>query len=327
MRVLVTGSSGHLGEALVRTLRGSDHEVVGLDTRPSPFTNENGSVADRGIVRRCMRGVNAVLHTATLHKPHIVTHRWEEFAETNVNGTLVLLEEAASAHVSAFVFTSTTSVFGDALLPPPNAPAAWITEEVVPLPANVYGITKRTAEDLCLLFNRKRGVPCLILRTSRFFPDEDDRAAVREQYEDANVKINEYLYRRVDLQDAVDAHLLAMHRAPQIGFGRYIISATTPFGSHDLAQLRGDAPLVVKRHFPAYEDEYVRRGWRMFPGIERVYVNGRARAELGWEPRYDFAYVLGRLREDQDYRSPLAQAVGTKGYHRDSFQDGRYPTE
>ena len=327
MRVLVTGSSGHLGEALVRTLRSSSHEVVGLDTLPSPFTSENGSVADRAVVRHCMRGVDAVLHTATLHKPHIMTHPWGEFVDTNIDGTLILLEEAVSAGVGGFVFTSTTSVLGDALTPPPNAPAAWITEDVAPEPANIYGITKRAAEDLCLLFNRKHGLPCLVLRTSRFFPDEDDRTAIREQYDDANVKTNEYLYRRVDVQDAVDAHLLAMYRATRIGFGRYIISATTPFTRDDLAELRTNAPLVLKRQFPTYEEVYARRGWRMFPGIERVYANGRARAELGWEPKYDFGYVLGRLREDQDYRSPLARAVGTKGYHGGRFDGGRYPTE
>src|SRR5262245_25616625 len=73
MKVLVTGSAGHLGEALVRTLQNTSHEVVGLDLTPSPFTSNVGSVADRSCVRQCMRGVDAVLHTATLHKPH--THR------------------------------------------------------------------------------------------------------------------------------------------------------------------------------------------------------------------------------------------------------------
>ena len=47
MKVLVTGSAGHLGEALVRTLQNTSHEVVGLDITPSPFTSNVGSVADR----------------------------------------------------------------------------------------------------------------------------------------------------------------------------------------------------------------------------------------------------------------------------------------
>src|SRR6266545_3298284 len=118
MRVLVTGSSGHLGEALVRTLRRSGHEVVGLDIAPSPFTSNVGSITDRSCVRRCIQGVHAIFHTATLHKPHIVTHSRQDFVDTNITGTLNLLEEAASAYVGRFVFTSTTSAFGGALTPP-----------------------------------------------------------------------------------------------------------------------------------------------------------------------------------------------------------------
>ena len=122
----------------------------------------------------------------------------------------------------------------------------------------------------------------------------------------------------------MDAHLLAMDRAPAIGFGRYIISATTPFTRDDLVALRTDAPAVVRRRFPDQEAEYARRGWRMFPGIDRVYVNARARAELGWAPRYDFRRVLDALEADADPRSPLAVAVGAKGYHAEST--GPYTT-
>src|SRR6266404_8369616 len=147
MRILVTGSAGHLGEALVRTLRNTSHEAVGLDVVDSPFTDEVGSIGDRAHVQRCMRGVDAVLHTATLHKPHLVTHARQDFVDTNITGTLTLLEEATAAGVAAFVFTSTTSAFGRALQPPAGAPAAWVTEDVAPIPRNIYGVTKTAAED------------------------------------------------------------------------------------------------------------------------------------------------------------------------------------
>ena len=229
MRILVTGSSGHLGEALVRVLGAEGHEVVGLDILESPWTTAVGSIADRAFVRDWMQGADAVLHAATLHKPHVGTHDRQAFVDTNVTGTLNLLEEAVEAAVGRFVFTSTTSAFGRALSPPPGEPAAWITEEVAPVPRNVYGVTKTAAEDLCELVHRDHGLPCLILRTSRFFPEADDRDDVRADYDDANLKLNELLYRRVDLEDVVSAHRLALERAPEIGFGRYIVSATTPF--------------------------------------------------------------------------------------------------
>jgi nucleoside-diphosphate-sugar epimerase len=315
VRVLVTGSAGHLGEGLVRTLRGAGCDVIGLDVSDSPFTGVVGSIADRTLLRRCMGGVDAVFHTATLHKPHLATHAAREFVDTNVTGTLNLLEEAEAAGVRRFVFTSTTSVFGGALTPPPGAPAAWITEDVAPVPRNIYGVTKTAAEALCELFHRRHGPPCIVLRTARFFPEEDDREEIRAAYDDGNVKANEYLYRRVDIEDVVTAHLLAMERAPALGFARYVVSATTPLRQGDLAELRADAPRVVARLFPRYAAEYARRGWRMFPSLERVYVNTRARTELGWRPRYDFGSVLDRLERGEDPRSPLARAVGSKGYH------------
>jgi nucleoside-diphosphate-sugar epimerase len=325
MKVLVTGSAGHLGEALVRTLQSTSHEVVGLDVTPSPFTSHVGSVADRGCVRHCLRGVDAVLHAAALHKPHVGTHRRQDFVDTNITGTLSLLEEAAAAGVASFVFTSTTSAFGAALTPPAGAPAAWVTEDVRPIPRNIYGVTKAAAEDLCELFHRRHKLACLILRTSRFFPEEDDNPATRLAYDDGNVKVNEFLHRRVDLEDVALAHLLAVEQAPRIGFGRYIVSATTPFHPDDLRELRVTAPAVVRRRVPDYEEEYARRGWRMFPGIDRVYVNERARRELGWEPRYDFRCVLNLLKAGVDLRSPLARVVGSKGYDAQRFAEGPYP--
>jgi UDP-glucose 4-epimerase len=327
MRVLVTGSAGHLGEALVRTLQNQGDEAMGLDIKPSPHTHCVGSITQRHVVRECMQYVDVVLHTATLHKPHVATHARQDFIDTNITGTLNLLEEAVSAGVKCFVFTSTTSSFGRSLIPPADAPAAWITEEVPCVPKNIYGTTKLCAEHLCELFHFKTAMPCIVLRTSRFFPEGDDDEGIRRIYDDDNIKINELLYRRVDIEDVVAAHMLAVQKAPKIGFDRFVISATSPFTRDDLREVRRDAPSVVRRYLPRYEDEYARRGWSMVPMIDRVYVNQRARQQLGWQPKYDFATAIERLRASEDHRSPLARLVGSKGYHAESFSGGPYPTK
>src|SRR6187455_3474289 len=105
MTILVTGAAGHLGEALVRTLRAAGRDVRGLDVKPSATTDVVAGITDRAAVARQMRGVRGVLHAATLHKPHVATHSRQDFVDVNVSGTLNLLEEAAVAGVAAFVYT------------------------------------------------------------------------------------------------------------------------------------------------------------------------------------------------------------------------------
>src|ERR1700751_4653432 len=108
MRILVTGSSGHLGEALMRVLPDDGHEVVGLDVLASPHTDLVGSIADRNVVHQAVAGAEAVVHSATLHKPHVESHTRTDFVATNIAGTLNLLEEAVVAGVSRVIFTRPT---------------------------------------------------------------------------------------------------------------------------------------------------------------------------------------------------------------------------
>ena len=316
MKILVTGSAGHLGEALMRTFAAAGQDAIGVDVLASPFTQVVGSIVDPDVVARCMRGVDVVLHAATLHKPHVATHSRQAFVDVNVTGTLNLLEAAVAQRVRAFIYTSTTSTFGDALTPPAGAPAAWITEDIVPIPKNIYGVTKVAAEDLCQLFHRNQRLPCLVLRTSRFFPEGDDVPEKQAEWNDDNLKVNELLYRRVDVDDVVGAHLCAIEKAATLGFGRFIISGATPFTRDDAAALGRDAPAVLAARVPEYPEIFARRGWKMLPTLDRVYDSSRARHLLGWQPRYDFRRALQATANGEDWRSALARSVGSKGYHR-----------
>ncbi len=326
MRYLVTGSSGHLGEALVRVLRGRKFDVLSLDVKAGPFTDAVGSITDRQFVDKHMDGVSIVLHAATLHKPHVATHSRQDFVDANITGTLNLLKAAKNEGVQAFVFTSTTSTFGDALSPAKGQPAAWITEDVVPISKNIYGVTKLAAEDLCFLAHRTDNLPCIILRTSRFFPEEQDNSEMRLAFTTQNAQVNEFLHRRVDIEDVVSAHLAASAHAPKLGFGRYIISSTTPFFRDDLLRLRTD-PTAVVRKYIAFDEIYDRLGWSMYSSLDRVYFNEKARRDLGWKPIHDFASVLARVGSGGSPLSDLAIDVGVKGYHETSFEHGPYPVE
>ena len=309
----------------MRTLQANGDQPVGVDLKSSEFTRFTGNIADRSFVRNCIKGCEAVIHTATLHKPHVGTHSRQDFVDTNISGTLNLLEESLEAGCTAFVYTSTTSTFGNAMQADDGDPAVWVTEKLHPKPRNIYGVTKVAAEDLCELFQRRAGLPCVVLRTSRFFPEEDDAKDKRDAYDDTNLKVNELLFRRVDISDVVDAHRLALSKAARLGFDRLIISATTPFNKADAHQLGSNAPTVLEHYVPEYAELYTRKQWKMFPSIGRVYDNSRARELLDWTPHYTFARSIKAINRGDDYRSEMTHLIGSKGYHSRTFDDGPYP--
>lgn len=308
----------------MRTLADRGIESIGLDLRPSEFTDVIGSVDAKDLLHQVLAGVDVVLHAATLHKPHVAFLPAQAFVDTNITATLTLLEAAIDARVQAFVMTSSTTVFGAALVPTPGEPARWIDESVVPIPKNIYGVTKAAAEDLCQLAHRNQGLSCVVLRASRFFPELDDAPNIHEGRSDENVKADEYAFRRVALEDVVEAHLLAAQRAPELGFRRYVISATTPFTRDDVAELRTDAAHIFTHRAPLAASVWAERGWQ-FPGrLDRVYANALARHELDWHPRFDLEAIASMVATENTIHTPLARLVGSKEYAASSYHQGKF---
>lgn len=296
MRLLVTGSAGHLGEALLRRMADGPHAGVGLDVTPSDLTDVVGSITDAALVAGLADEVDGIIHTAALHKPHVGTHRRQAFVDVNVSGTLTLLEAAAARRLGAFVLTSSTSAFGRALSPPPGSPAAWIDENVRPRPRNVYGVTKLAAEDLVELTARDLGLPCLVLRTSRFFPEADDDPGRRAL------------------------------GAAGVGFHRLVVSAPSPFEPSDAGRMRYDLASLLDERVPEWAAVADTQGWTLPAGLDRVYDSRRARDVLGWRPRWDVHAVLAAVAGGAPVQTPLSRRVGAKGYHPGGLVAGMYRT-
>lgn len=282
MRVLVTGSAGRIGRAIyVRLARQA--EVVGLDRIPATTVDVVGDICDPFLLRHALRDIDAVVHVAALHAPHVGHSADAEFERVNVHATATLADIAARLGVQRFVFTSTTALYGAASRHPTQA--VWVDETLAPKPLSVYHRSKLAAEQA--LSRALRGTPLsiTILRMARCFPEA---ATLMAAYR---------LHRGVDARDVAEAHALALaETAP--GLRCYLVSGDTPFLPQDLDELHSDAAAVLRRRAPALVEAFARRGWPLPRSIDRVYSAQRAMHELGWKPRYGFDEVL-RMLDDE----------------------------
>ena len=277
MKILVTGSSGQLG-AVIASMLSNEHTIIGADLLPGKYTSHIGDIADYEFVSTITKNVEIIIHTCSLHAPHIKTHSNEEFIKTNVNGTLNLLKSAVKNKVRRFIYTSTTSLYGHAMVS--NQQAVWVTEDLLPRPRDIYDVTKIAAEGLCEMFANTYDMPCLSLRVSRYFPEPDYLMAVYR------------LYRGIDVKDAAAAHILAM-TAEVKGYDVFNISAQSPFSRDETYDLLHDAPSVLMRHFPNIDELFAEKGWKLPISIDRVYSIDKAKRILDYRPANNFESLMG----------------------------------
>ncbi len=279
MRVLVTGSAGRVGRAIyIKLMR--THEVVGIDKTPCSTADFIGDIRDSALVEKALEGVDAIVHTAALHAPHVGLLPDEDFQSINVDATEHLALAGIKAGIKHFVFTSTTALYGYASTP--KGVAGWVNEQVTPKPKTVYHKSKIRAETNLEEISNVFNLPVTVLQMSRCFPEPADLMAVYR------------LTRGVDARDVAAAHLCAVNTRLS-GFNRFIISGSTPFTVSDCENLYRDANAIIQQKCPELAAAFQQRGWSLPTSLDRVYDSSAAQNNLGWSSKHGFDSVLDML--------------------------------
>jgi len=281
MRVLVTGSSGRLGAVTVNHLRINGHQVTGIDIIPAETTDELIDILNKDAVLAIAKNTDAIIHTAAIHGKHYeLNYPREAFIDVNIYGTLNLLNACIANGVQKMLYTSTTSIYGDAMVDANQA--VWVDEELPIKPRDIYDITKQTAEQLCKDFFYREGLQASVYRVGRFLPETD------------NLKLNHRLYRGLDERDGAEGLRLALEQTfPE--FEIFNITSSSPFKKDELVQLKQNPLEAIRKHYPQAETVYLSKGWEFPKSIDRVYVSEKAKRYFGYEPKFTFDYLLNNL--------------------------------
>jgi UDP-glucose 4-epimerase len=263
--VLITGTSGVLGSAIAAAAIAHGWTVRGVDRVPGRWTTVVGDLREPGVRRAAVAGMDAVVHVAAFHAPHVGYVPDAEFRETNVSVTDALLTESAEKEMCRFVYTSSTSVYGHSLVPTDRC--VWVNEDLNPRPRDIYDETKLAAEALVAASPN----PSVVLRVARCFPEPLPLLA---RYR---------LYRGVGLFDVAAAHVMALARSDVTG----VLNIAGPllFDEDDVTELYRSAATAIRRKAPDVAWEFDRLGWLLPDQIDRVYDSRAAIRHLGYKPR------------------------------------------
>jgi nucleoside-diphosphate-sugar epimerase len=278
MKIAITGTSGRVGRAIHFSLC-QTNRLAGVDRSVSSVTTHLGDIGDFSLLSSAFSGVDAVVHTAALHAPHVGIYDDDDFYRVNVEGTKTAVRAAIECGARVFVFTSTTALYGFASRHPDKA--TWIDEQTKPDPKSIYHRTKLEAEQF-LETEASRNLKVTSLRMSRCFPEP---APIMAMYR---------LHRGIDARDVAEAHRLALVEADE-DYRMFVVSGATPFKKDDCKSLKKSPLTVLRKRCPAICETFESQGWSFPESIDRVYDSSKAQQALGWKPRYGFDEVVNLL--------------------------------
>jgi len=289
--VLVTGASGHLGSCLVPMLVRDGFDLRGLDMAPpaAPLPDEcafmQADLSDRDALREALRGVDLVVHTASLHPWKTYTD--DQYLDANVKGTWSLYALAAELGISSIVLTSSIAAIGYGDIPMDAWPVG--EEALFPL-SDIYSYTKYTQETIARMYADSGQIRTFALRPPAFMP----RAEL------ATCLAMTGAFCVVD--DIASAHVAAAvvmcdHQEPggQVGsFEAFNTVNRLPYTAAMCREVGDDPKRLAQRCWPDAYEWLLEKGFTG-QGINASYDISKARRVLGWEPALNFEQAYAAL--------------------------------
>jgi nucleoside-diphosphate-sugar epimerase len=307
MKCLVTGGTGFTGKALCLRLLKEGHKVVSLDYKEGVKTSELrnagaevviGSVTDRDVVDRCVRGAEVVYHLAAAFRELNVPN--EYYREVNAGGTRNVLEAAKARGARKVIYCSTCGIHGNVERPP--------AAETAPIhPADYYQQTKYEGETVTAEFARQ-GMKTVVMRPAAIYGPGDPERFFMIFRRVAKGRFPMFgsgrtLYHPLYIDNLVDAFLLATPEGKGEG-QTYLIADERYYPIEEIVREVAKAlgVEVVIPHYPAWPVvavghvcEKVCKPFRVTPPIfprrvdwyrqNRAFDIGKAKRELGYQPR------------------------------------------
>ena len=271
MKVVVTGSSGKAGRAVVAELLAHDYEVVAVDlVTPAESTGSfvHADLTEFGQTLECLAGAHAVVHLAAIPAPGIRTA--QETFRINMLSTYNVFEAARVLGLRRVAWASSETILG---LPfereqPAYAP---IDEEHPPYPESSYALSKLLAEELGRQLHRWTGTPHVALRFSNIM-EPHDYERFPSFWDDPRLR-RWNLWGYVDVRDVAASCRLALES--EVGAEHFIVAAA------DTVMNRPSADLMAEV-FPSVP-------YRPTPGVHDTLLSiDKARRLLGYEPQHSW---------------------------------------
>lgn len=284
--VLITGAQGQLGKLLYDEFS-KDYNVKGIDIISSKIIENNNysqiDIRHFGDVYRVLDGVDYIIHTAALHGVDLKSRSNLEFHETNVTGTLNLLESSKIYGVKKFIFLSSSSIYGKSS--ENKSSSAWLLDENTPVnPYDIYDLTKLQGEQLCELYTKLYNLPTIRLRVAKFYEGPN-----KCEFE------TDKLTKGTDIKDVCQAIRLALEC--NLKDEVFNIASSIDFTEQELIDLVSNPEKVILTRYPHAAELFQKEEWVYPKSIKKVIKADKAKKLLGFKPEYSFESFLEKYNE------------------------------